>query len=120
MVNGASPMLQPGPSRFLTEGVPHQVLEGIFLASQTLKAASVVIYLPRRSDAGPGTTAVRLGGLQGLAPLPAREPLVDLHIVAGKGRFMLEDKHLLLRTIRASCLTLSGRNTPAPLFWSTA
>ncbi len=116
VVNGASPMLQPGPTRFLTEGVPHQILEGIFLASQTLKAAAVVIYLPEDATLALERLQCAWEAFKGSRLWPAREPLVDLHIVAGKGRFMLEDKHLLLRTLQGELPNSFWEKYPRPTF----
>jgi NADH-quinone oxidoreductase subunit F len=99
VVNGASPMPQPGPARFLTEGVPHQVLEGAFLAAQTLKTPAIIFYLPE--DATLAVERLRTAWEAFLASRlwPAKEPLPDVQIIAGKGRFMLEDEELLIRTL---------------------
>ena len=108
LINGAMPMPNPGPTRFLSEGAPHQVLEGALLAAQTLRSPAVIFYL--LEDAGLALERLRLAwqAFQSSRLWPAKEPLVEVHIVTGKGRFMMEDEDLLIRT-------LSGELPPA--FW---
>ena len=46
MVNAAPPYPQATAEMLLLEGVPHQVIEGILLAVNTLQAEAVIVYLP--------------------------------------------------------------------------
>jgi NADH:ubiquinone oxidoreductase subunit F (NADH-binding) len=46
VVNAAPPSSSASSDILLLEGVPHQVLEGIMLAVNTLKAEAVIVYLP--------------------------------------------------------------------------
>ncbi len=46
VVNAAPPYPQATAEMLLLEGVPHQVIEGILLAVNTLQAEAVIVYLP--------------------------------------------------------------------------
>jgi NADH:ubiquinone oxidoreductase subunit F (NADH-binding) len=46
VVNAAPPSPHATSEMLLLEGVPHQVLEGILLAVNTLQAEAVIVYLP--------------------------------------------------------------------------
>uniref|UniRef100_A0A7C3YZJ6 FAD-dependent oxidoreductase n=1 Tax=Desulfobacca acetoxidans TaxID=60893 RepID=A0A7C3YZJ6_9BACT len=109
LINGAMPMPNPGPTRYLAEGVPHQVIEGALLAAQTLRSPAVILYL--LEDAGLAVERLKLAwqAFQASRLWPAKEPLVEVYLITGKGRFMLEDEDLLIRTV-------SGQLPPA--FWS--
>jgi NADH-quinone oxidoreductase subunit F len=116
IVNGASPMVQPGPTRFLAEGLPHQILEGIFLATQTLRSPAAVVYIPQ--DATLALERLR-GAWEAFKKAnlwPAKEPMLDLHIVSGTGRFMLEDRDLLLRAVQGELPQDFGKKYPNPRF----
>ena len=116
LINGAMPMPHPGPSRYISEGLPHQVLEGALLAAQTLRSPAVILYLPE--DAGLAVERLRLAwqGFQNARLWPAQEPLVEVHIVTGKGRFMLEDEDLLVRTVSGELPPAFWNKYPRPAF----
>ena len=107
-LNGAPPLEATTPAMYMVEGVPHQVLEGVLLAAQTLKAKAVVIYLPE--DAVLAVERLQAAWESFLASRlwPAKEPLVDIYIITAKGRFLMEDEDLFVNTI-------SGLLPPA--FW---
>ena len=65
-LNGAPPLEATTPAMYMVEGVPHQVLEGVLLAAQTLKAKAVVIYLPEEAVLAVERLQGRLGVLSGL------------------------------------------------------
>jgi len=116
LINGAMPMPHPGPSRYISEGLPHQVLEGALLAAQTLRSPAVILYL--LEDAGLAVERLRLAwqGFQNARLWPAQEPLVEVHIVTGKGRFMLEDEDLLVRTVSGELPPAFWNKYPRPAF----
>jgi NADH-quinone oxidoreductase subunit F len=116
VVNGASPMLQPGPTRYVVEGIPHQVLEGVFLAAKTLDAVAVVIYLPEDATLALERLKGAWEAFKTSRLWPSKEPLVDLHIIGGKGRFMLEDQDLLIKTIKGELPQSFWDRHPAPQF----
>jgi NADH-quinone oxidoreductase subunit F len=109
LINGAMPMANPGPTRFIAEGLPHQVLEGAMLAAQILRSPAVIFYLLEDATLAVERLKTASEAFQASHLWPAKEPRVEVHFVTGKGRFMLEDEDLLIRTV-------SGQLPPA--FWS--
>ena len=107
-LNGAAPLSSASPAMFIVEGIPHQVLEGVLLAAQTLKAKAVVIYLPEEATLAVDRLRAAWEAFQKARLWPVKEPLVDIYIIADKGRFLMEDEDLFIRSI-------SGLLPPA--FW---
>ena len=98
-LNGAPPLATATPAMYMVEGVPHQVLEGVLLAAQTLKAKAVVIYLPEEAVLAGERLKAAWESFQAARLWPAKEPLVDIHIITAKGRFLIEDEDLFVNSI---------------------
>ncbi len=116
LINGAMPMVQPGPTRLMVEGLPHQVLEGALLAAQTLRSPAVIIYMLEDAHLAVERLKKAWQGFQSSRLWPAKEPLVDVHIVTGKGRFMVEDEDLLIRTVSGELPPTFWEKYPRPAF----
>ncbi len=116
VVNGAPPVAQASPATYLTEGLPHQVLEGVLLATQTLRVPAVVIYLPEDATLAVERLRQAWDAYKASRLWPAKEPLVELHIVAGKGRFMMEDEELLVRALQGELPQAFWAKFPQPTF----
>jgi NADH-quinone oxidoreductase subunit F len=118
VVNAAPPLKEATPEMFLLEALPHQVLEGIFLASQTLKISETVVYLPETAE----LAAARLQGaweaFRASRLWPAKEPLIRLSVVRGQGTFLMDDEELLLRSVSSSLPADFWERHPKPTFLS--
>ncbi len=117
VVNAAPPFPQVTAEMLLLEGCPHQVVEGILLAVNTLQAEAAVIYLP--SDASAALSVERLQDawnclLQaGILP-PGETP--DLTIVTGPARFLVEDEELFVQHLHAHLPSSFWQKFPEPVF----
>ncbi len=116
LVNAALPFPQPTAETFLLEGCPHQVLEGILLAAQTLKAPAAVVYLPAESTLARERLQQAWETFRASRLWPAREPLVDLEIVSGHARFLGEDEELLTRSLSGLLPKAFWDKYPQPVF----
>ena len=99
LVNAAAATPLASPEMFLLEGCPHQVLEGILLAAKTLKAQAAVVYVPDEAGLARERLLQAWEALQHSPVWPRKEPLIDLRVVSGLGRFLNEDEDLLIRTV---------------------
>ncbi len=115
-LNGAPPLAQTTPAMFMVEGVPHQVLEGVLLAAQTLKAKAVVIYLPEDATLAVERLKAAWESFQQSRLWPAKEPLVDIHIITDKGRFLMEDEDLFIQSISGLLPPSFWEKHPEPQF----
>jgi NADH-quinone oxidoreductase subunit F len=116
VVNAAPPCSQATAEMLLLEGVPHQVLEGILLAVNTLQAEAVIVYLPAEA----ALARERLGYCweklwQGNV-LPASQPRIDLEILAGEARFLVEDEDLFTQHLHTTLPKSFWRKYPDPTF----
>ena len=100
VVNAAPPFAGATGEAFLLEGCPHLVLEGILLAAKTLKAQAAIIYLPAECQLSYQRLQQAWEAFKASHLWPRQERLIDLHIVTGTGRFMMEDEDLLTRTLQ--------------------
>ena len=116
LLNGAPPVLAASPAMYMVEGIPHQVLEGALLAAKTLKAKAVVIYLPE--EAGIAIDRLRAAwNIFQKSPLwPAKEPMVDLFVISGKGHHLMEDEDLFIRSVSGLLPPMFWQRYPEPQF----
>jgi NADH-quinone oxidoreductase subunit F len=99
VINAALPTPYASPETFLLEGCPHQVLEGILLAAKTLKAPAAVLYLPAEAKLAGERLEEAWKAFQASPIWPRREPLLDLRVVSGLGRYMMEDEDCIIRAV---------------------
>ncbi len=99
VVNAGPPLAGATPEMFLLEALPHQVLEGIFLATQTLKVSEAVVYVP---ETAPLAAARLEGAWQAFTASrlwPGKEPPIRLNVVRGQGTYLMDDEDLLVRAL---------------------
>ena len=116
VVNAAPPSLNATSEILLLEGVPHQVLEGILLAVNTLQAEAVIVYLP--VEATLARERLRSGWeklLQGNILPPSHKP-VHLEILASEPRFLVEDEDLFTQYLHTTLPTSFWHKYPDPTF----
>jgi NADH-quinone oxidoreductase subunit F len=99
VINAAPPTPDASGEMFLLEGCPHQVLEGILLAAKTLTAQSAIVYLADEDNLARERLQQAWEAFQAAPIWPRKEPLIELKVVAGHGRFMMEDEELLIRSL---------------------
>jgi NADH-quinone oxidoreductase subunit F len=116
LINGAMPMPHPGPTRYIAEGLPHQVLEGAMLAAQILRSPAVIFYLLEDATLAVERLKTAWEAFRASHLWPAKEPQVEVRIVTGKGRFMLEDEDLLIRTVSGELPQVFWSKYPRPAF----
>ncbi len=97
VVNAAPPTPDASGEMFLLEGCPHQVLEGILLAAKTLKAHAAIIYLAEEDELARERMEKAINACVAAPIWPRKEPLIPVKVVAGHGRYMMEDEDLLIR-----------------------
>ncbi len=97
VVNAAPPIAQASSEAYLLEGCPHQVLEGVLLAAKTLKAQAAIIYLAEDDEFARERLEQAMQACVTAPIWPRKEPLIPLKVVAGHGRYMMEDEDLLIR-----------------------
>ncbi len=115
-LNGAPPVLTASPAIYMVEGVPHQILEGVLLAAQTLKAKAVVIYLPEEATLALERLRAAWEAFQKSRLWPAKEPLPDIYLISGKGRFLIEDEDLFIRSVSGLLPPSFWEKNPSPQF----
>ncbi len=98
VVNAAPPFAQATPEMFLLEGCPHQVLEGILLAANTLQTQAVVLYLP--GEARLAEERLR-GAWESLSKSRIIPDHLDLEILTGEARFLVEDEELFTQHLQS-------------------
>ncbi len=116
VVNAAPPLEGATPEMFLLEALPHQVLEGIFLATQTLKVNEAVVYLHERAELAASRLRESWKAFQASRLWPAKEPPVRLHIVQGQGTYLMDDEELLVRSVSGSLPPDFFERHPKPTF----
>jgi NADH-quinone oxidoreductase subunit F len=97
VVNAAPPTPEASSEMFLLEGCPHQVLEGILLAAKTLKAQAAIVYLAEEDELARERLQQAINACVAAPIWPRKEPLVEVKVVSGHGRYMMEDEELLIR-----------------------
>jgi len=116
VVNAAPPSPDATSDILLLEGVPHQVLEGIMLAVNTLQAEAVIVYLP--AEATLARERLRYAWdklLQGNVLPPSQRP-VDLEILTGEARFLVEDEDLFTQQLHTTLTAAFWKKYPEPTF----
>jgi NADH-quinone oxidoreductase subunit F len=99
VVNAAPPTPHASAEAFLLEGCPHQILEGILLASKTLKAPAAIVYLAEEDTLAKERLQQAWESFRDAPLWPRKEPLIELKIVTGHGRYIMEDEGLLIKSI---------------------
>ncbi|MBM4284088.1 MAG: FAD-dependent oxidoreductase [Deltaproteobacteria bacterium] len=99
VVNAASPTPEAGSEMFLLEGCPHQVLEGILLAAKTLKAGAAIVYVAEEDELAKERLQQAMAACVAAPIWPKKEPLIEIKVVSGHGRYMMEDEDLLIRSL---------------------
>lgn len=97
VVNAAPPSPVAGVEGYLLEGVPHQILEGTFLAAKTLKAPAAIIYLSEECQVAKERLLAAWENFQRSPIWPRKEPPVEVQIIVGHGRYPMEDEDMLIR-----------------------
>jgi NADH-quinone oxidoreductase subunit F len=115
VVNAAPPAPQATAEMLLLEGVPHQVLEGILLAANTLQAEAVVVYLPKEATLSVERLKAAWDILTQADILPSRQPL-DLEILTGEARFLGEDEELFVQHLHTTLPLSFWQRHPKPFF----
>ena len=82
VVNAAPPSPHATSEMLLLEGVPHQVLEGILLAVNTLQAEAVIVYLPAEATLARERLRYCWEKLLQGNVLPASQKPIDLEILS--------------------------------------
>jgi NADH-quinone oxidoreductase subunit F len=100
VVNAAPPFPHATAEMLLLEGCPHQVLEGILLAVNTLQAQAVVIYLPATAGLSVERLQTAWQTLIAAEILPSGKT-PDLQIITGEARFLVEDEDLFTQHLHA-------------------
>ncbi len=116
VVNAAPPCPQATAEILLLEGVPHQVLEGILLAANTLQAEAVIVYLP--AEATLARERLRYAWkklLEGNVLPPSQKP-IDLEILTGEARFLVEDEELFTQHLHTTLPASFWTKYPSPTF----
>jgi NADH-quinone oxidoreductase subunit F len=99
VVNAAPPTPHASSDMFLLEGCPHQVLEGILLAAKTLKAEAAIVYVAEENGLARERLEQAIKACVAAPIWPRKEPLLDVTVVSGHGRYMMEDEDLLIRSL---------------------
>ena len=99
VVNAAPPTPDASSEMFLLEGCPHQVIEGILLAAKTLKAQTAIVYLTEEDELARERLQQAMDACVAAPIWPKKEPLVEIRVVTGHGRYMMEDEDLLIRAL---------------------
>jgi len=115
VVNAAPPFPHATAEVLLLEGCPHQVLEGILLAANTLKARAAVIYLPSNATLSVDRLRRAWDTLINSDILPSRDPL-DLEIITGEARFLVEDEELFEQHLHTTLPAAFWQKYPQPIF----
>ncbi|MBI4795392.1 MAG: FAD-dependent oxidoreductase [Deltaproteobacteria bacterium] len=97
VVNAAPPTPDASSEMFLLEGCPHQVLEGILLAAKTLKAQAAIVYLAEEDELARERMQQAINACVAAPIWPRKEPLIEVKVVSGHGRYMMEDEELFIR-----------------------
>jgi len=97
LVNAAPPTPEASSEMFLLEGCPHQVVEGILLAAKTLKAQAALVYLAEGDMLARERLEAAIRACIAAPIWPRKEPLIEVKVVSGHGRYMMEDEDLLIR-----------------------
>ena len=100
----------------LLEGCPHQVMEGILLAVNTLQAEAVVVYLPAEATLARERLRYRWERLLQSTILPPSHQPVHLEILTGEPRFLVEDEDLFSQYLHTSLPTAFWKKYPSPTF----
>lgn len=99
VVNAAQPTPHASADAYLLEGVPHQVLEGVLLAAKTLKAVAAIIYVAEEDELARERLEAAHKACRAAPIWPRKEPLVEVMVVSGHGRYMMEDENLFIRSL---------------------
>ncbi len=99
VVNAAPPTPDASSETFLLEGCPHQVLEGVLLAAKTLKAQAAIIYVAEEDELARERLQQAMQACVAAPIWPRKEPLIEIKVVSGHGRYMMEDEDLLIRSL---------------------
>jgi NADH-quinone oxidoreductase subunit F len=94
VVNASPPCPQATAEILLLEGVPHQVIEGILLAVNTLQAEAVIVYLPAEATLARERLRYCWDKMLQSTILPPSFQPVHLEILASEPRFLVEDEEL--------------------------
>lgn len=97
VVNAAPPTPHASGEMLLLEGCPHQVLEGILLAAKTLKAEAAIVYVAEEDELARERLQQAIKACVAAPIWPRTEPLIEVKVVSGHGRYMMEDENLLIR-----------------------
>ena len=116
VVNAAPPYPQATAEMLLLEGVPHQVLEGILLAVNTLQAEAVIVYLPAEATLAQERLRYCWEKLLQSNILPPSHKPVHLEIVASEPRFLVEDEELFSQYLHTTLPTSFWKKFPSPTF----
>jgi NADH-quinone oxidoreductase subunit F len=116
VVNAAPPSPYATSDILLVEGVPHQVLEGILLAVNTLEAEAVIVYLPAEATLAQKRLHYAWEKLlQGHVLPPSQKP-VHLEILTGEARFLVEDEDLFTQQLHTTLTATFWKKYPDPTF----
>ena len=116
VVNAAPPSPHATSDILLLEGVPHQVLEGILLAVNTLQAEAVIVYLPAEATLAQERLRYAWKKLLAGNVLPSSQKPVDLEILTGEARFLVEDEDLLTQQLHTTLPAAFWKKYPDPTF----
>ena len=116
VVNAAPPYPQATSEMLLLEGVPHQVIEGILLAVNTLQAEAVIVYLPAEATLARERLRYCWEKLFQSNVLPPSHKPVHLEIVASEPRFLVEDEELFSQYLHTTLPTSFWKKYPNPTF----
>ena len=116
VVNAAPPYPQATAEMLLLEGVPHQVIEGILLAVNTLQAEAVIVYLPAEATLARERLRYCWDKLLQSNVLPPDYTPVHLEIVASEPRFLVEDEELFSQYLHSTLPTSFWKKYPSPTF----
>ena len=116
VVNAAPPYPQATAEMLLLEGVPHQVIEGILLAVNTLQAEAVIVYLPAEATLARERLRYCWDKLLQSNILPPTYTPVHLEIVASEPRFLVEDEELFSQYLHSTLPTSFWQKYPNPTF----
>ena len=116
VVNAAPPSPHATSEMLLLEGVPHQVLEGILLAVNTLQAEAVIVYLPAEATLARERLRYCWEKLLQGNVLPASQKPIDLEILSGEARFLVEDEDLFTQHLHTTLPKSFWQKYPNPTF----
>jgi NADH-quinone oxidoreductase subunit F len=116
VVNAAPPCPHATPEMLMLEGVPHQVLEGILLAVNTLQAQAVIVYLPAEATLARERLRYCWDKLWQGNVLPESQKPIDFEIITGEARFLVEDEELFTQHLHTTLPAAFWKKYPNPTF----